>query len=182
AHPSPYQEEEVFANDGRLSACGPVSCYTALVALGVQASIENIENQLDWRPGRQVSLERIYCMLQQYPGVCCEATNLDLGELEKLVESDSCVALVPIRRFGTEIDHIVTVVGTRDERFLVMDFPDEARFRTCEEMKGVWTGSAIIVRREGPLPKGIWTNRIALSAVCAVGAALLAIARARSGS
>jgi len=138
------------------TACGPISCYSALRWLGVECKLRDLVEQCEWHNGVRIPLFKLVNSLKQY-GVNVEPLKLSPTTLEAILGTDRRIAIIlPIQnnRNG-EVDHVITVIGLNKERdLLFVSYPDGFGEISISRLQELWHGQAIIVSRTAEF--GFW--------------------------
>jgi hypothetical protein len=145
--PRPLCDPELSA------ACGPVACYLAVEAIGINADLDDMLNRVGWVPGRATSMKSIADCLAATPGVRCLVLRPRVHELASMIMSNDCSAVVPVRDDSGSVDHVLTITGFRSQRFIAVDYPRGALYLSERELAGQWEGTAVLAfnRRQANL-------------------------------
>lgn len=143
-----------FYKDVKYSkACGPIACYVALKYLGKDISLDSIQQKCKWSEGKSTSLGTLEKVLSEIDGINTKGVKINLDNLFDLLKSKKCVAILPIRKFTDEIDHVFTAVGVQNNSIMLIDYPELAMKKRKEELLDIWDGNAILVYKNTTISK-----------------------------
>lgn len=133
-----------------LTACGPIACYIALKAAGIDTTLPEMVKACGWKKGELTTLDSMYRALRSKPSVACVATRVPVDRLAAMVDEGRSIAILPIRKGGEDINHAVCVARARDNRFLVIDYPELGSWKSPAELADIWDGEVLLVSRKAP--------------------------------
>jgi hypothetical protein len=163
-------DERPLVDAGYRTACGPISIYATLRALGRQATLDRIIADCGWREGEQTPFSTLVEVLRRHRGIEVQAVRLSPDQLLAWFARDGRrAAILPIRKYaGT--DHSICVIGAEGQRFRVADYPELAYVMTAGQLSDVWNGEAILVTEKSV--GSAWTAVLAILPGAAIGSFL----------
>ncbi len=160
-----------IADIGYKDACGPIACYYALTALGLQTTLDQTAKSCGWTAGSMTQFEKMAAVLSSYPQVRVHPVRVSPTQLEAFVSQPGCVAILPVRKGSDEINHAVCVTSAKNGNLHCADYPDLERQMSPDALRQVWDGEALLVERR---PLAFGKVEWILAAVFVVGLAILA--------
>jgi hypothetical protein len=147
--PAPDEGPESYLRDGAyLTACGPIACYVALRAIGVDSSLKAMAEACRWKKGELTTLEAMHQAILRTGEASSVPTQLPLDRLAALIGDGRNVAILPIRKGGEEINHAVCAVRARPGEFFVIDYPELGQWKSAAELANIWDGDLLLVSRK----------------------------------
>lgn len=160
------------------TACGPIGCYVAARALGVDVALETCIDRCGWSPGRRVSLAAIVDAIDETPHLRSQAARMNPGELHELLQGEKCAVILAVRSDGEAIDHVIVAIGATEENVTVIDYPQLGDQITLDELADRWDGAAIVVMHESPTPSRSMLAAMPVTSGLVVVLAMVVVARA----
>jgi ABC-type bacteriocin/lantibiotic exporter with double-glycine peptidase domain len=129
-------------------ACGPVALFAVGKCLGHEVNLNEITHVLGGREKRTHSLAELLDAAREI-GLDASARRLTPNKLYAGLEARGYVCILAVRRKTDSIDHCVAALGAKDNKILVLDYPNLIRRWDMAELAHRWDGQAIVFRAQG---------------------------------
>ena len=128
------------------TACGPIAMFVALDALGENTGLRELADRVQWKDGTTTSVGQMLECLSTFDRVTATVTSVTTEELHRQL-AQGCVAIVPVKKGGTNLNHAIAVTGSKDGRFVYSDYPELRSVMSDQELDSKWDEKAILVAR-----------------------------------
>ncbi len=146
------------------SACGPISTAAALRFLGVETRFDEIARECEWTEGLECSVAKM-CEAMRSRRLLVDAERTDIDTLESHLRRGG-VAIVFVRRNSSNRpNHALCISAVSRDGFAFVDLPrGNGRF-SRDQLRRVWSGEALLVRR-AQYDLGLWPLVCLIAMAC----------------
>ena len=127
-----------------ISACGPMSAYLALRAIGYECSLKELISRCEYQ-GEPVEVKKVYNALNSFEGIKCSIKTYNRDELLTQLKKDKCAAILLINRKSKVINHLTTVCF-KNNKLILLEYPFIKAIYEELITPNIWKGDCLIVQ------------------------------------
>jgi ABC-type bacteriocin/lantibiotic exporter with double-glycine peptidase domain len=146
-------------------ACGPIACFIAMRYYDYNVSLEQVAMTCSWKTGEPTTLKQIRDTIQSY-GLRCEARRFSPDRLYEYLEGRNGIAVLPIRKFGEEIDHVVVALCAGNHYITTIDYPELIQDTYLDQFTDKWDGQVLLVSPKKYYPSHVF---VVISIIVTIG-------------
>jgi hypothetical protein len=129
-----------------MSACGPMSAYMALRAIGKDCSLDDLMLKCGYR-GEPVEVKKVYDALNSLEGIRCSIKTYSRAELMAQLKKNHCAAILLINIRSDAIDHLSTIC-LRNNKLLLLEYPFIQEINEHLITPEFWKGDCLLVQHK----------------------------------
>jgi len=126
------------------NACGPMAAFVACKWAGVQCTLGEVVAACEWNEGQPSEVRALLLGLKRL-AVPCSLARLNQEQLRTFLVEPNVAAILLVGRDRDRPDHLLTAIGVRGERTLVIDYPRGVREMLLDSRLEGWNGWSILV-------------------------------------
>ncbi len=127
-------------------ACGPIACFVAARYLDRDISLQQAAEACHWTTGDTTSLQQIHDAIRTL-GLTCKAQRMSPDELCRYLQAGTGVAILPIRKFSEESNHVIVALESANNYVTTVDYPELIREEYVDSLADKWDGQVLCVSR-----------------------------------